>query len=328
MIAPDQARMMQNPAMGDRSENPIHKALDAAGIPWRMSRADLAARYGVRPHAAYDWDVIEIDTPSPIVDGLLWPLSVWVQPQFPLDLPATQFTGLLRVSDDALKNFRLAVAHFGATLGPGETQSSANSIETCWSCAAARLRLVVWPPAMQRWKFVNPAHERDPRLKTACHLTIDTGFRPAVTAAEHAWIASFRPIARIDTGRTSASTARQSPANERELEYVRDPPQEAARLFGSVGLPADRMALIFHGAQLCLIPVEDVVGFHVARMLPAKGAGGSRLEVECRTRCAGLETKRLTITESQGTEDLNALAAELSREAARPFELGEYGYDA
>lgn len=108
-------------------------------------------------------------------------------------------------------------------------------------------------------------------------MAIDTGFRPAVTAKERAWIASFGSVSRIETGRESASTARQAPANERELEYVRDPPAEAAPLFGSVGLSADRMALIFYGAQLYLIPVEDVVGFHVARMLPAKAAGGCLL---------------------------------------------------
>lgn len=176
----------------DLRENKLGKMLDAAGIPWRVSRSDLAARYGVRRHAAYDWDVIEIDTAPPIVAGLLWPLSAQVLPQFSPHLPATQFTGLVRASDDA----------------------------------------------------------------------------------------------------------------------------------------PTRMALIFHGAQLYLIPVEDIVGFHVARMLPAKGAGGSRLEVECRTRCVGLETKRLTITESQGTEDLNALAAGLASETARPFRLGDYAYDA
>jgi len=310
-----------------QSDNPIRQMLAVAGIPWRVSRAQLAALYGVRRHPAYDWDVIEIDSAPPIIDGLLWPLSAQALPQFPPHLPATQFTGLVRVADDAVENFRFAVQRFTLGLGPGETHAGANSIELCWSCAAARLRLVVWPPAMQQWTFTNPAQDRDPRLKTACHLLIDTGFRPPVTQTERGWLASFQSVAPIETTRMSGA-AHPSPAAQEELEYVREPPAEAGPLFGSVGLSADRMALIFYGAQLYLIAVEDIVGFHVARALPAKGPGGARLEVECLTRCAGLETKRLTITESKGTEDLNALVAELSRGTAKPFALGEYEYDA
>lgn len=312
----------------DQIQNPIHQALDAAGIPWRIPRSELAARYGVRRHAAYDWDVIEIDTAPPIVDGLLWPLSAQVLPLFPLHLPATQFTGLVHVGDDALENFRAAGKHFASTLGPGETHPSANSIEHCWSQGAARLRLTVWPPAMQQWTFKNPAHERDPRLKTSCHLAIDTGFRSAVTLAEQAWLETFKAVARVETAGMAEATARKSPASQAELEYVREPPIGAAPLFGAVGVSAERSALIFYGAQLYVIGIEDVVRFHVARTLPAKGPDGSRLEVECRTRCPGIGIKRLVITTSKGTDDLNALAAELSRETARPFGLGEYQYDA
>jgi len=311
----------------EHSENPIQRALDVAAVPWRLPRTQLAARYGVRRHAAYDWEVIEIDTHPPIVEGLLWPLCAQVLPQFSPHLPATRFTGLVRVTEDAVENFRFAVQRLAAGLGPGQTHPSANSIELCWSSGAARLRLVVWPPSMQLWTFTNPAQDRDPRLKSACHLVIDTGLRPPATAAERAWLASCAPVAPIATWRMSAA-AQQAPAEEAELEYVREPPAEAARLYGSVGLPADRGALIFYGAQLYLIPREDVVGLHVARSLPAKGPGGARLEVECRTRCTGLESKRLTVAESKGTEDLNALAAQLARETGSSFELGEYGYDA
>ena len=34
---------------------------------------------------------------------------------------------------------------------------------------------------------------------------------------------------------------------------------------------------------------------------PARGSGGSRLEVDCRTQCAGLTAKRVSITGSSGT---------------------------
>ncbi len=254
-------------------------------------------------------------------------MSAQVLPHFASHLPATQFTGLVHVTDDPLKNFRFAVKRFTRDLGAGETYASANSIERCWSYGSARLRLVVWPPSMQQWTFTNPAHDRDPRLKTACHLSIDSGFRPLVTQTEHAWLASFEPIARIETSGMSA-IAQHSPARQDELEFVREPPGDTAPLFGFVGLSGDRKALVFYGSQLYLITVEDVVRFHVARALPAKGAGGARLAVICRTRCTGVESKRLTIAESKGAEDLNTLAAEVSRETGRPFELGEYEYDA
>jgi hypothetical protein len=43
--------------------NPIHAVLDAAAIPWRPTRAELAERYGTRPHPAYHREVIEMPTP-------------------------------------------------------------------------------------------------------------------------------------------------------------------------------------------------------------------------------------------------------------------------
>jgi hypothetical protein len=308
-------------------ENPIRHALDTAGIPWRLPREELVARYGVRRHPAYDWDVIEIDTTPPFVEGLLWPLSTQVLPHCAPHVPATRFTGVVRSSDDAAENFRFAVGKLAPLLGPGETRPTGNSLEMSWESEAARLRLTVWPPAMQQIVLTNPAHQLDPRLITACLLTIDSGFRPAATDEERRWIDTFEPIAAIETGWFTDASVRQTPARQEYLEYVREPPAEVTPLFGSVGLSADRMALIFYGVQLYLIPVQDILGFTVVRQLPAKGSGGSRLEVDCRTRCAGLTAKRLSITESSGTEDLNPLAAELSGKTARPFTLGDYEYD-
>jgi hypothetical protein len=52
--------------------NSIRSLLDAYAVPWRSSRRVLTERFGVRPHPAYQWDIIELTTSTPILDRLLW----------------------------------------------------------------------------------------------------------------------------------------------------------------------------------------------------------------------------------------------------------------
>jgi hypothetical protein len=81
------------------AEHSIRALLDAARIPWRSRRSELAIRYGVRPHPVYGWDVIEIETPHPIISSLLWPVSVQVSSRFSPEMPATEFSGLVYMSN-------------------------------------------------------------------------------------------------------------------------------------------------------------------------------------------------------------------------------------
>jgi hypothetical protein len=101
--------------------------------------------------------------------------------------------------------------------------------------------------------MTNPAHERDPRLKTGCHVYIKTGFRKAATAEELVWLKSFEPIGRVQVGHLTASSIRGLPAQQSELEFVREPVADLAGIFGYVGCSADRTALIFFSTQLYLV---------------------------------------------------------------------------
>jgi hypothetical protein len=122
----------------------------------------------------------------------------------------------------------------------------------------------------------NPAHDRDPRLRTSCHVWFNTGFRLAPTAAETVRLETFVPIQRIPVDRRLTTDFNfDLPAAENELEFVREPVQDASRLFGYVGNSADGAALIFCHAQLYIVPMPSVIGFRVERRLPARGAGGS-----------------------------------------------------
>jgi hypothetical protein len=310
-------------------ENPIHLILNAAGMPWQSSRAALAGRYGIRRHPAYQWEVIEIDTRQPVVKGLMWPLSVQAFPQFSPHMPATEFSGVTYFGDDARENLRRTANELAPKLGEARIADRHNTVHCEWTFGAAAISLTSWPPDLQRGPMGNnPAHRRDPRLVTSCHVAINTGFRKAASAEDLMWLTSFVPVDRIRVDdRMTPDSIREVPAEQSELEFVREPVADLTRLFGFVGHSADRAALIFCHAQLYLVPMAAVIGFHVERVLPARGRGGSRLYVECRTDYQSLATKRLKLSAADGVEDLNDLASAISAATDRPFDLASYVYD-
>jgi hypothetical protein len=300
--------------------NSIHSLLDARAVPWRSTRQVLTERFGVRPHPAYQWDIIELATPMPILDHLLWPLSAQVQPQFAPHLPATYFSAAASFGENSRDNLRRTVTQLEPMLGKARTVERDNIVRCEWLAGAASLRLTVWPLDLH----VGPpneidAHKREPRLPTACHIDIDTGFCLAATDAELTWIRSFVPVGRI---RFYGATA-----SEHDLEYGRAPVESSDSIVGSVGCSADQRALIFGQSQLFVIPMTDVFRFTVDRILPAKGSGGSHLRVDCRTRCETLSEKSLTISSAPGADDLNELAAKLASVAGKPLLLGDYESD-
>lgn len=311
------------------ADNPLHKLLEDAGVPWRLPRSALAERYGVRQHPAYQWDVIEITTPLPFVQGIMWPLSAQVRPQFSPAMPATYFSAIARVGDDARENLRYCTEQLAPRLGKPEAHDSTNTLGKRWAFGAASLRLTVWPPELQRWPTVNPSHEREPHLKTACHLSIETGWRGAASQEELKQLASFVAIGRLQRKdrRITVNSADTSAAEQSELEFVREPSADFAALFGFIGHSADCATLIFWHRQLYLVPMADVIGFHVDRFVRGKGPGGAKLYVECRTNYEDLTTKRLLITEAPRADDLNELARSISAAIAKPFALSQYWPD-
>ncbi len=304
--------------------NPIHRMLDANGVPWQSPRGELEERFGVHPDPAYRWDIIEIETQRPFVKGLIRPLSVQAFEQFSPYVPATDFNGMVSIGSDARENLRHATEQIVPMLGDPAASNSSNTIGWEWSFGAARLSVTVWPPDLQDFPMTNPSHERDPRLITGCHLWIETGWRAALTAEEVDWIASLAPIA--DIGVRPGFQPNEPPA-QNQLEFVREPSVGIDHLVGHLGLSADGNALAFCHKQLFLVRMSDVVGFHVERLKPARGPGGSNLYVECLTHYEQIPTKRLLVHSSDAVEGLNALASELSLICRKPYGLDPYQSD-
>jgi len=316
---------------GSRGENPIHALLDTAGVPWRSTRSTLVQRYGIREHPSYLSEVIEIAETRALVKDLLWPMSAQVLPQFSPHMPAVEFSGVVSVGNDARKNLRRVERQLTPRLGEPETSDTSNTVARRWRFGAASLTLTAWPRDLERpsrWPTSNPAHDRDPRLKTGCLVWLKTGFRLAATREETAKLSSFVRVGPIGMDdQVAVASAYASPASQYEVEFVREPLVDAAGIFGFVGQSADHTAVIFRHAQLYLVPMADVIGFHVERLKPAKGPGGSRLNVECRTGYREYPTKQLLISAQRDVEGSNELAAVLAGATGKPYEIGRYFAD-
>lgn len=178
-------------------------------------------------------------------------------------------------------------------------------------------------------KLANPALDRDRRLKTACSVTVMTGWRPPLVPGERNWLDAFVPMGttrnwlppqpRHDSGEAMFA--------ETQLESLRELPDDLARLRGAFGLSAGGEALIFCKDALHVIPLVRIKSFEVSRTLPAKGGGGSSLLACCDTGYVTCPTKDVQVARGERADDLNDIATKLAAAAGKPLKIGNYHYD-
>ena len=310
--------------------NPGLAWLDAAGLPWRVTRAELAARFGVGADNPYRWDIVSLDVRPPPLDGMLWPFGFQAFERYNPAMPPERLSTHVWVEDDAEINIGHAAAQLARVLGPRQIVDRYNTRRAEWRWDSTLITLIAWPPAMQSGpKLANPAHDRDPRLETACSVSVQTGWRPLLSQRDRAWLDGF---ALMGPTRNWISAQLQDPANhvlsaETLLEFMREPPADVSGLQGKFGLSADKEALIVCDEALYVVPLQVVSGFEVRRTLPAKGGGGSDLYAVCDTGYAECPSKTVPVAKGSGADDLNEMAAHLAATAGKSFTLGAYDYD-
>jgi len=180
---------------------------------------------------------------------------------------------------------------------------------------------------LQRGRISNPAHEREPRLKTCCHVQIDTGFRQPASVQERGWVESYVSIARLPELPISSGDSHFAGTPQHELEFIRRAESNFRNTQGSIGCSADRSVLIFQAPELYIVPIADVRQFRLTRVLPAKGGGGSWLQVDCSCDYDRQMTKSLTICAGRGADDLTDLGTMIAAEVGKRLELLPYEYD-
>lgn len=313
---------------GPLDDTPIHRLLDAKGVPWRAARGDLAQRYGVRTDPAYGWPVIPIETPEPLIDGLIQPLHAQAFETLSPRAPASELFAVAWSGNDARRNIREAAAQLSAHLGPARVERQYNTMHAKWRFGRAGVELTVWPRDLQnvdvgQW----PAHEKDPRLATGCHLQIRTGLRPPPSDAERAWLDSLVEIERIaPQGQYTPDFQRLAYAAPNLLEFIRDP-QGYEHLTGLLGRSADGEGLILCDAQLYVVPFADVIGLKLDGLMPSRGPGGAWLYLVVATHEPDEPEKQITIREANAVGDLDETAARLAKTLGVPLTVAEPGDD-
>lgn len=319
-VPPEPRRL---PALPDGT-NPIQRWLGDLGLPWREPREEVEVRLGMRPDPFYGWEIVSFDAAARL-PGFMAPWETRVFEQYPPDLPIARFGGLVWFEDDAHANLRRTAATLAERFGPAAAGQEYNTLVCEWRAGTASIRLVAWPPEWQSGLPSNPAHGHEPRLATACHVNLLTGFRLPLSEREAAWAASFRGIApAVPTMRVAMDRLRDAAPSETELEYARDPAEYLPTVFGKIGTSAHGEALIACTHQLFVVPRGAVLGFEAIRLLPAKGGGGSTLRVRCRTSCPGVPHKSITLAHHDEPDGMNELAHRLGARFDRPVEIGPY----
>lgn len=304
--------------------NLIQHLLDEYGLPWREPRRDVEARVGISPDLLYGRDALFFpDASRP--PGFLQPWRADVFERYAPDMPVVRFSALVWCDGSTSGNIERTADHFAGRLGPALVGQECNTLVCRWQSGTASLQLQSWPPAWQDRELGNEAHAREPRLETACHLTLLTGFRLSLSAEEERWVADFQPVAETRPFlRPEPGGLRDTAPTDTEVEYARDPAGYLSQVENRVGCPPGRKALILCTHQLFVLPARDVLAFEVIRLLPAKGGGGSTLLVRCRTTCPGVAYKTLHVAEDGDPNGVTRLGRELATLFDTSCEVGPY----
>jgi hypothetical protein len=307
--------------------NPIHRWIDGLRLPRHEPRRDVERRLGHRPDPFTGWNGLAFDEAATL-PGAMAPWSARADPGIPPQVPVTRFSALTWFEDDAPANLRRTADHLASRLGPVRIGRQWNTLVATWRSGIAEIGLIVWPPEWQSRDRPNAAQDREPRLRTACHVTVATGFRLPLGEAERRWVAGFRPV-RFEgaVGTARMAKAGTTAPGDMELEYARDPEAFAAAWQGSLGLSAGDEALIVVADQLFVVPRENVLGLEVIRLTPAKGGGGSSLHARCRTQAEGRDAQTLFLAQAFDPDGMNQLGRDRADRLGCPLDIAPYSPD-
>lgn len=313
---------------GPERVNPFHEILDRVGLPFRMPIQGLIDAYGIAEDPAYSSEKSPI-LPCPFgLEGTIRPFSPQLTAKPYRDLLPLWFSAMTGVAENTTTNLKHARAQFSRFFGPAKIgRTTSNTLGCGWRAGPASLTLTVWPPSLQDWHTENEAHRREPRLATACSVSLQPGFRQEIDDTERMWLAHARSIAQVAGTVPDTLTALWSNwPHGSGREFIREPVSGCVPLLGQIALSRDEDAVIVCARQLFIVPRARIEGLVLQNILPAKGGGGAVLSLGYRG--PGENKRQMAVSEVFGqTERLEPLAERLAKILELRLEVLPEQYD-
>jgi hypothetical protein len=337
--------------------NSVRDGLDRLGLPWRTPKAELKARAGISHWPLPDDPVVFVETAQSL-PGLIRPLSFRDAGQSPA-MPPAHLHGYFWVRDDTKANLAAARAAFEPYFGkPRDGRGMASNIEAWeWADPPARVRLTVWPPKLNRdfGYGSNSVHDAEPRTRSACSISIQSGYRPTCSPLERQWLEAmdvagivrppFRPGARLSlpkpglwsrlfgarprlpdvaTPQSLLQMMNERDVHDNMLEFRREPFPEYAAHYGKVGVAPGGSALLVCTADLLIVPAAQIEAIEIITITPGRSfpSGGTEINTRCRLPYAPGRLEPLHLGFAQ-TGVAEALAARLGIGIDRREEWGD-----
>ena len=315
--------------VGDSSQSGvIWKALYEAGLPILTPVAELLESSAIGRHPAYQWEGVWLRESRPLLPvNTLWPWFWRRDERYAASLPPVEFSTHVWLGDDAKENIEAALHMLSRVLGPTSIQARYNTLEATWHDGARSVQALVFPPGKNLGKSNNPSHDREPRLKTACHVSVRTGYMPPLTLEEMRAAKTAKLHVALDGVLPSAFPTAFSGPPVHTLEFARRPEPSMNELAAGVSISADKELFFYQGRHLYVFPVGAVRSIDVVRMKPAKGGGGSWIEISVDGIRPESPAKSVVAAEAAGPDDLSQIASEVAVALGKPLNLKPYAYD-
>ncbi len=273
--------------------------LDAHGVPFRLTGAELARRFGARPSGVAG-GAVQLAPDRPLFGMATELTAFYVEP----DICSTELVAGLRPGTEAKGNLDTVVRAISAEFGAGENASASNTIGRRWTFGRASVEATVWPPELNPGP--NARHAADPGAVSECRLVIAPAWQPPVSAADLAAIAAMRPVGWVPEA---------GPFNAPRMAVW---PDELGPFRGGIGPAPDGALIIAARPGLCrIVAAARLVRITHHRATPARGPGWAAVSVEY------LEGPPLSLLCRSGSGDLLTEARALAAALALPLHSSE-----
>lgn len=295
----------------------LKKYLSTLGIDFGVPICELKRRHGISRWKNYS-DVISLP-PVELFPGCR--ASFHVSPDQSANLSPEFITTTVFRTKDNRKTYEEIFSGISALLGAGQDVSASNTLSHQWKDEDLELKICTWPPELnQAFRGSNAISAVDPNYEFETHITISTE-SATLTLSSELFVEFKRIAVEMSLGRCSERWRDSAPRGQQRLIFLRNPEKGLlpVKFFNGIYLG-------YLGQTYSLVlEREKTRGLKLIRLTPARGGGGSSVQVIYDS--GDKKSSTFTILSGMNTNDGDSLAVQIAEFWKLPLEAEEYPDD-